>query len=114
MDSHVPVVYNFVDYCLHCYCFAYCLFDAVNLSYGEIFAGQNFCRFCVWPNIHELAIFVDYYVTVASIRENFIYEFSFLEPSVKILSCKNFSSIQYVLFTILYVLFVFLIQFCFY
>ena len=32
-----------------------------------------------------------YSVTVASIRENFICEFSFLEPSAKILSHENFS-----------------------
>ena len=36
-------------------------------------------------------VFVLFYqVTVASIHKNFIYEFSFLEPSTKILSLKDF------------------------
>ena len=38
------------------------------------FYRTNFCRFHSWPNICE----------------NFICEFSFLESSVKILSCENF------------------------
>ena len=33
-------------------------------------------------------------MTLASIRENFIREFSFLEPSAKILSCENFRYIN--------------------
>ena len=60
----------------------------------EIFGRQNFGGFHNWPNIREnencklgiLELVVLYHVTVASIRENFIGIFSFLEPSAKILS----------------------------
>ena len=57
--------------------------------------GQHFCGFCDWPNIRknkirELGILIVLLRDCGHHLRNFIHEFSFLEPSVKILSHENF------------------------